>query len=42
MTQPPRHPLTLDGRDPANLRGDPITGDRYTSRDFMQREWDHM
>lgn len=42
MTQPPLHPLTLDGRDPANLRGDPITGDRYTSRDFMQREWDHM
>ena len=42
MTQPPIHPLTLDGRDPANLRGDPITGDRYTSRDFMQREWDHM
>lgn len=42
MTQLPRHPLTMDGRDPANLRGDPITGDRYTSRDFMQREWDHM
>lgn len=42
MTQPPVHPLTIDGRDPANLRGDPITGDRYTSRDFMQREWDHM
>lgn len=42
MTQPPIHPLTIDGRDPANLRGDPITGDRYTSRDFMQREWDHM
>lgn len=37
-----RHPLTMDGRDPSLLRGDPITGDRYTSRDFMQREWDHM
>ena len=24
------------------LRGDPITGDRYYSRDFMEREWDHM
>lgn len=24
------------------LRGDPIGGDRYWSRDFMQREWDHM
>ena len=36
------HPLTVDGRDPSNLRGDPITGDRYTSREFAQREWDHM
>ena len=36
------HPLTIDGRDASQLRGDPITGDRYTSRDFMQREWDHM
>lgn len=24
------------------LRGDPITGDRYYSREFMQQEWDHM
>lgn len=24
------------------LRGDPITGDRYYSREFMQKEWDHM
>jgi len=36
------HPLTIDGRDAARLRGDPITGDRYTSKEFMQREWDHM
>jgi phenylpropionate dioxygenase-like ring-hydroxylating dioxygenase large terminal subunit len=42
MTDPFRHPLTLDGRDAANLRGDPITGDRYTSKDFARREWDHM
>jgi len=42
MGQPDLHPLTIDGRDPANLRGDPITGDRYTSRDFMEREWEHM
>ncbi|KHK92760.1 (2Fe-2S)-binding protein [Novosphingobium malaysiense] len=34
--------MTINGRDPANLRGDPITGDRYTSREFAQREWDHM
>jgi phenylpropionate dioxygenase-like ring-hydroxylating dioxygenase large terminal subunit len=42
MTTITRHPLTLDGRDPANLRGDPITGERYYSKDFAQREWDRM
>lgn len=42
MDQPAIHPLTIDGRDPAPLRGDPISGDRYTSRDFMQQEWDHL
>lgn len=24
------------------LRGDPITGDRYYSREFAQQEWDHV
>ena len=42
MTDAPRHPLTLDGRDVSNLRGDPITGDRYFSKEFAQKEWDHM
>ena len=42
MEQPAIHPLTMDGRDPAALRGDPISGDRYTSREFMQQEWDHL
>lgn len=42
MDHPDIHPLTMDGRDASNLRGDPITGDRYTSVEFMQREWDHM
>jgi phenylpropionate dioxygenase-like ring-hydroxylating dioxygenase large terminal subunit len=37
-----KHPSTIDGRDPSKLRGDPITGDRYYSREFAQREWDHM
>ena len=37
-----KHPLTMDGRDPKNLRGDKITGERYTSKEFAQREWDHM
>ena len=36
------HPLTMNGRDPSTLRGDPITGDRYYSMDFAQREWDKM
>lgn len=36
------HPLTMDGRDPRNLRGDPITGNRYYSKEFAQAEWDHM
>lgn len=42
MTHPIIHPLTLDGRDTANLRGDKITGDRYYSHDFAKAEWDHM
>ncbi len=42
MTQPVKHPLTMDGRDAANLRGDPITGDRYYSQAFADREWEHM
>ena len=35
-------PPVMDGGSSRLLRGDPITGDRYYSRDFMQREWDHM
>lgn len=42
MIQSDIHPLTMDGRDASILRGDPITGDRYTSAEFMKREWDHM
>lgn len=42
MGQPITHPLTMDGRDASNLRGDPITGDRYWSKDFAEREWQHM
>jgi len=42
MALPVLHPLTLDGRDASHLRGDPITGDRYWSKDFADREWEHM
>ncbi len=36
------HRFAMDGKDPRNLRGDPITQDRYYSREFMQQEWDHL
>jgi len=32
----------LDGSHARELRGDPITGDRYWSPEFMQKEWDHI
>ena len=32
------HKLAIDGKDQKNLRGDPITNDRYFSKDFMQKE----
>ncbi|MBI1179927.1 MAG: Rieske 2Fe-2S domain-containing protein [Alphaproteobacteria bacterium] len=32
----------IAGSSASALRGDPITGDRYYSRDFAQKEWDHM
>ena len=33
---------TVDEARVQPLRGDPMTGDRYYSRDFAQQEWDHM
>ena len=42
MSKPSLEPDALDGGTSARLRGDPIAGDRYWSREFMQREWDHM
>ncbi len=42
MTEPLSHPLTIDGRDASMLRGDQITGDRYFSREFAQKEWDGL
>ena len=29
------HKLAIDGKEPNNLRGDPITNDRYFSKEFM-------
>ena len=37
-----KHPSVIDGKEPSNLRGDPITNDRYFSKDFMQKEWENM
>ncbi len=42
MTDPVRHPLTMNGRDPSLLRGDRIDGDRYWSTAFAQKEWDRL
>ena len=42
MGLPTIHPMALDGGDIRNVRGDPITGDRFWSREFAQKEWDHM
>jgi phenylpropionate dioxygenase-like ring-hydroxylating dioxygenase large terminal subunit len=37
-----REPDVMDGGSSKLLRGDCMTGDQYWSREFMQREWDHM
>src|SRR5688572_33483101 len=37
----PGYPVVADSTQQP-LRGDRITGDRYWSRDFMEREWDRM
>ena len=42
MGLPTIHPMALDGGDIRNVRGDPITGDRFWSKEFAQKEWDHM
>lgn len=37
-----RDPRAMDGSTAKELRGDVIDGERFYSREFMQREWDHM
>ena len=32
----------MDGHDPVHVRGDPMPGDRYYSKEFAAREWEHM
>jgi phenylpropionate dioxygenase-like ring-hydroxylating dioxygenase large terminal subunit len=42
MTEIVKHPLAMDGKDPNNLRGDPITQERYYCPEFMKEEWEHL
>ena len=42
MNKQSTFPQPLDGRDPRNLRGDAIGGERYYSKDFAQKEWDGL
>ncbi|MBH79202.1 MAG: (2Fe-2S)-binding protein [Gammaproteobacteria bacterium] len=37
-----KHPLAMDGKDRTNLRGDPITPERYYSKEWMEKEWDQL
>ena len=42
MTKIEPHPLAMNGKDPSNLRGDPIPRERYYDPDFMNREWEFL
>ena len=42
MTKVEPHPLAMDGKDPANLRGDSISQERYYDPDFMKQEWEYL
>lgn len=42
MNDPFRSPLTIDGKDPSNLRGDPITAERYYSKAWADKEWENL
>ena len=42
MTKVEPHPLAMDGKDPGNLRGDPIPRERYYDPAFMKEEWEHL
>ena len=35
-------PTPRDKHPDPKLRGDRISGERYYSKEFMQKEWDHM
>lgn len=35
-------PLTLDGKNPSQLRGDPIDAQRYYSKEWADKEWQQL
>ena len=42
MSNQSKQAPTMNGRDPSFLRGDAITGDRYYSKEFAEKEWTHL
>ena len=42
MASSPLRPTSLEKVPEPTLRGDPIPGERYWSREFMEQEWRHM
>lgn len=42
MPRTPIHAVERPRPPAYNLRGDPITGDRYVSKAFMELEWEHV
>lgn len=42
MSDQSKQPSTMNGRDPSFLRGDAITGERYYSKEFADKEWTHL
>jgi len=42
MTHMPLPPTAMDGKNAANLRGDPIDAERYFAPEFAKAEWDHL
>ena len=42
MNKSSSNKIAKDGKDTNNLRGDPITNDRYFCKDFMNKEWNTM
>ena len=42
MNKSSSNKIVKDGKDPNNLRGDPITNDRYFCKDFLLKEFQEL